>query len=140
MGTHPIFESDFDCLTEMNRISSIGTLCRHFSQCNRHKSSASIKSKIGKKTRGSSQLTKLGLNDPNTTKGTKVGSGLLDSLRNSRAEAREREMREKFDAMSEEEKLELAKEYQKALQEEYEEVLKKQRPQQNSTRLTKRTL
>ena len=36
-------------------------------------------------------------------------------------------MREKFDAMSEEEKLELAKEYQKALQEEYEEFLKKQK-------------
>merc|ERR1712189_87276 len=27
MGTHPIFESDFDCLTDMNRISHLG-LCK----------------------------------------------------------------------------------------------------------------
>ena len=54
---------------EMNRISSFGILSRNFAQCSRHKSSASYKSKIAKKTTGSSQLNKLGLDDPNSLKG-----------------------------------------------------------------------
>ena len=55
--------------------------------------------------------------------GTKVGSGLLQS----RAEAKEREAREKFNALSEEEKLEFEKAHQEALQKAYEEKLKKQK-------------
>lgn len=49
-------------------------------------------------------------------------------------------MREKFDAMSEEEKLELAKEYQKALQEEYEEVLKKQKAAEEQHKANEETI
>merc|ERR1712131_149969 len=103
MGTHPIFESDFDCLTEMNRISSFGTLSRNLVQCSRQKSSASYKSKIAKKTTGSSQLNKLGLDDPNSLKASKMSSGVLDS-HHEKMKSKSMEMKAKWDAMTDEEK------------------------------------
>jgi len=34
MGTHPIFESDFDCLTDIMELPHLGSHC-HFAECNR---------------------------------------------------------------------------------------------------------
>merc|ERR1712227_199459 len=129
MGTHPIFESDFDCLTDMNRISSFGTLSRNLAQCSRYKSSASYKSKIAKKTTGSSQLNKLGLDDPKSLKASKFSSGVLDS-QHEKMKNKSIEMKAKWDAMTDEEKeaiLENQREQARLAEEEY---LKKEQSRQ----------
>merc|ERR1712098_88616 len=129
MGTHPIFESDFDCLTEMNRISSFGTLSRNLAQCSRHKSSASYKSKIAKKTTGSSQLNKLGLDDPNSLKASKMSSGVLDS-HHEKMKSKSIEMKAKWDAMTDEEKEAIYEKQREQARLAEEEYLRKQKARQ----------
>merc|ERR1711914_47874 len=140
MGTHPIFESDFDCLTDMNRISSFGTLSRNFAQCSRHKSSASYKSKIAKKTTGSSQLKKLGLDDPNSLKGKgeTIGKVFHDS-HHEKMKNKSMEMKAKWDAMTDEEKEAIyEKQREQARQERYAKfVLDPQKAKDRSGKATK---
>ena len=115
----------------MNRISSFGTLSRNFAQCSRHKSSASYKSKIAKKTTVSSQLKKLGLDDPNSLKGK--GETICKVFHDSHHEKmknKSMEMKAKWDAMTDEEKEAIYEKQREQARLAEEEYLRKQKARQ----------